>query len=441
MRPEVLFINPWIYDFAAFDLWARPLGLLYLAARFRSHGFNVRLVDCLDRLHPRSGAPRPRKAHPPGTGPWARTPVETPVPYQGAPRRYCRYGMPEDAFFSEISAGPRPDLIMVGSGMTYWYQGVVRAVALARKAWPEARIVLGGNYPSLYPEHAREHAGADLVISGPGEETADRLAAEFGLESSDNLDFFHPWPALDLYPRLAAAPLLTSRGCPLRCPYCASGRLFPALVTRDPDNVLAEIEDRRLNLNLTDFAFFDDALLFDAQARLIPILEEVVRRGWKIRFHAPNGLHVGSITPELARLMKAAGFYTLRLGVESLDPERRERLGGKVPPGGFDAAAQNLLQAGFPPERIGVYILWGLPGQPLDEVLTTAKRVAATGLKASLAEYSPLPGTPLWAEAIKTSPFDLAEEPLYGNNTFIPCRGPDFSWEKIWEVKNKVRSF
>ena len=30
-------------------------------------------------------------------------------------------------------------------------------------------------------------------------------------------------------------------------------------------------------------------------------------------FHAPNGLHVGLITPEAARLMRAAGFQTLRL--------------------------------------------------------------------------------------------------------------------------------
>jgi len=27
---RILLINPWIYDFAAYDLWVKPLGLLSL---------------------------------------------------------------------------------------------------------------------------------------------------------------------------------------------------------------------------------------------------------------------------------------------------------------------------------------------------------------------------------------------------------------------------
>jgi hypothetical protein len=27
---SILLVNPWIHDFAAYDLWMKPLGLLYL---------------------------------------------------------------------------------------------------------------------------------------------------------------------------------------------------------------------------------------------------------------------------------------------------------------------------------------------------------------------------------------------------------------------------
>ena len=50
--PFVLLINPWITDFAAHDLWAKPMGLLVLASLLRDGGCGVRLIDCLDRRDP-----------------------------------------------------------------------------------------------------------------------------------------------------------------------------------------------------------------------------------------------------------------------------------------------------------------------------------------------------------------------------------------------------
>ena len=50
--PHILLVNPWIHDFAAYDFWAKPLGLLALAALLRSHGLSVSYIDCLDRFHP-----------------------------------------------------------------------------------------------------------------------------------------------------------------------------------------------------------------------------------------------------------------------------------------------------------------------------------------------------------------------------------------------------
>ena len=54
-QPPLLLINPWIYDVAAYDLFAQPLGLLYLAGLLESRGFSVHLIDCLAAPHARSG--------------------------------------------------------------------------------------------------------------------------------------------------------------------------------------------------------------------------------------------------------------------------------------------------------------------------------------------------------------------------------------------------
>ena len=52
MKANLILINPWVYDFAAYDLWAKPLGLLYLAGQLRAMGFQVHLLDCLDIHNP-----------------------------------------------------------------------------------------------------------------------------------------------------------------------------------------------------------------------------------------------------------------------------------------------------------------------------------------------------------------------------------------------------
>jgi len=46
--PHILLINPWITDFAAYNFWIRPLGLLYFASLSKEIGFRVTLIDCLD---------------------------------------------------------------------------------------------------------------------------------------------------------------------------------------------------------------------------------------------------------------------------------------------------------------------------------------------------------------------------------------------------------
>ncbi|MEJ2069554.1 MAG: hypothetical protein P8X58_03965 [Syntrophobacterales bacterium] len=78
--PPLLLINPWIYDVAAYDFFARPLGLLYLAGLLESRGFPVRLIDCLATPHARPG--------PFGTGRYPKEILPPPPALAGFPRRY-----------------------------------------------------------------------------------------------------------------------------------------------------------------------------------------------------------------------------------------------------------------------------------------------------------------------------------------------------------------
>ena len=98
---------------------------------------------------------------------------------------------------------------------------------------------------------------------------------------------------------------------------------------RDPVKVAHEIEFWRRDHGVQDFAFYDDALL-TPRPHATRILKEIISRDLSVSFHCPNGLHAREITRETAMLMRQAGFATIRLGLETSDPLRQHRTGGKV---------------------------------------------------------------------------------------------------------------
>ena len=428
----LLLINPWIYDFAAYDFFARPLGLLYLAGWLRAQGYGVHFLDCL-------GGPQARTG-PFGTGRYPKEIIPPPPALAGITRRYGRYGISEAAFRERLARVPTPTAILVTSLMTYWYPGVAAAIRLARERFPGVPVILGGIYATLCPEHAQKHSGADRVVAGPGEAAILGILEEVTgsaplgpiLPDREDLDS-RPYPALDLLDHPSFIPILTSRGCPLDCTYCASRQLQPVYRRRRPLAAAAELIYWQDQLGLADAAFYDDALLLGASDHLLVILEELASRGRTFRFHTPNGLHARLITREVAGWLKRANFITLRLGVETT-ALGEARLDAKLQAGELEAALAHLREAGFAPAEIGVYLLIGLPDQEEAEVAASILRVKELGATPILAQYSPIPGTALWPRALATSRFDLTADPLFHNNSLFPC-WPEFSWDRYTRLK------
>lgn len=442
-RPDILLINPYIWDFTAFDLWAKPLGLLYLAGTLRARGYRVHLLDCLD-IHFIGTENRPCPPRKPfGTGKYFREPLLKPPALQDIPKYFYRYGVLPALFLAALKALPRPQAVLITSSMTYWYGGIRETVHWVRSVFPDSPIILGGLYATLMPDHARKQSQPDYLITGPGEGAIVKLLASLtgqplGLPVPDDPDGYAR-PAFDLYPLLDYVCLLTSRGCPFSCPYCASGLLQPRFQQRSAEGVSDEILYWHQTRGILDFAFYDDALLIGFENHLGPVLESLLKKNLALRFHTPNALHVREVTTERAELLFKAGFKTLRLGLETTNWERQRTWGGKMDQEDLPRAVQALRKAGFKDNRIEVYLLVGLPGQPLSEMEQTIREVKALGLRPRLAEYSPLPQTALWDEACRVSRFPLSEEPLLHNNSLWPCLD-SFSWETVQNLKNLARS-
>ncbi len=445
-KGPILLINPWIYDFAAFDLWAKPLGLLSIAALLRNRGYEIAYIDCLDIHHSKMirerGLPKRKQYH---QGHFFKENVEKPPALVDIPRRYRRYGISEVAFREQLESLGEPKLVLVTSIMTYWYPGPFHVIRLVKQRYPKSFVVMGGIYATLCPDHARKYSKADYVLPGDGLTEILSIVEQFlglpshGIPQSSHLDGLI-YPALDLYPVLDYAPIVTSQGCPYRCDYCAAWKITRGFRQRDPKRVVDEIEFWTSAFDVHDIAFYDDALLVDSERHFIPMARELLRRGMRCHYHTPNGIHGRELSDEIASLMYEAGFKTVRLGLETSDAARQKRIGDKITNREMERAIAYLRGAGFTGEDIGVYILAGLPGQRVSEVEESIRFVRACGATPKLAEYSPIPQTPLWESAVRGSELDLRTEPLFHNNSILPCRWKGFTWEDLQELKLRLRN-
>ena len=439
-KPRFLLINPWIHDFAAFDLWIRPLGFLYLYSFLRKAECPLSYIDLLqvtEKEAEQHGIDLPR-SRPSGRGKFYSEHIDKPDVYARIPRHYRRFGKPLHLFENLLESASPADAILVTSSMTYWYGGVQETIRMCRKMLPGIPVILGGTYATLCTAHAQACSGADYVIAGPWETCLLPLLQDtFGIMFTNNDPDFSSLspPANDLYPGSPFSVMRFTRGCPFACEYCASGILSPLFETRSPQSILSEIE-WNAGLGRTDIVLYDDALLVNADRTLAPVLEQVITNRYGLRFHTPNGLHARFMDNTIARLFRLAHFSTVRLSFESVEGRVREASDGKAEPADLEQAVSALNRAGYGHGEIEVYMLMGVPGQTDRSVFDTAEFIHSLGCIIRPAQYSPVPRTVMFESGISPES-RIAQEPLLQNSTIAP--GWDFDTARYDRIKQLVK--
>lgn len=433
LEVDFLLINPWIYDFSAYDFWLKPYGLLVLGGKLRAQGYKIFYVDLLDPFSPFLPKLPKRKDY--GTGHLYKEPVPKPCFFKDVPRKFYRYGIPLkmlDLILSEIKF----KAVMISCTMTYWYPGVFVLIDYFSKKAPNVPLYVGGIYVKLCEDHIKEFLeNYKLENVYLVKEEADAFLNKITLTyKPSSSPYPYDYPIFDLQTKIPYVVLMTSYGCPFNCPYCASKKLFPTYKERSPEEVWREIIYWYKNFGVRDFAFYDDALLFNFEKKLKPVLEKIIEKKIEINFHTPNAIHARFVTKEVAKLLKLSGFKTIRIGLERIE----NRFDNKLTLEEFLEAISYLKEAGFSERDLGAYILYGVPYENFEEVKKALIFLEKIKVPPYLAEFSPIPGTPFFEQAKLSSRYDLEADPMFHNKTVFPAlKSPD--WEKIKEIKDLAR--
>ncbi len=427
MAPNILLVNPPIYDFTAYDFWLKPYGLLSAAGRIAPDA-QFTLFDYLDRLSPAVNSItnfRP-KNDAWSRGPFYATPVTSPAPLSDIPRIFRRFGTPRKFFQKFLAENAPSDFAFVQTQMTYWYLGVEEVISDIRRFCPATKIVLGGTYATICPEHAQS-LGPDLVVQGSD------LSALYKMLDAKPPSAYQP-PLWQLYDKLKTGVMKLTQGCPFACTYCATGQSGEPFTHRSLPDVIADFHVL-LDKGVTDIAFYDDALLYKPEAVLVPFLEHVIDSGISVNFHTPNALHARFLNDPLAELMVRAGFKTFYLGFESALDTWQKQTGAKVLANDLTTAVSALRKAGADPSGIIAYEIVGHPDMDSQNISQAMHFARNLGIKTMLADFSPIPGTPDGQRCRKWTDLD---EPLNHNKTAFPIRV--FGEDKINELKDLCRS-
>lgn len=315
-----------------------------------------------------------------------------------------------------------PDEVWITSIMTYWWESTVDSIEMFKRLYPGIKIRIGGIYPTLAPEHLQYKLraigsdfkivrGRDLNIESERVVEEDCIVTgEIPDTSNERLDF-------DLYIRSEEeekqreeippyAILVTSRGCPFDCAYCAQRKYNEGSTEvriRKYRDVYEEIKDKYINYGTKEFCFYEDNFLFSRE-NLKGLMELIKKNKDKlphIRLFAPEGVEVRLLDEELAQLMRNCGFQSIYLPLETISYTMNKlwnRTHSDITK--FEQAVKICKKAGFKlrEQEVNAFILFGLPGENIKDIMNTIfyAQEKVGGLIPML--FTPVPGSKIYED-------------------------------------------
>ena len=263
-----------------------------------------------------------------------------------------------------------PDLIFVTSIFTYWSKHVIKAVLHYKNKYPDAKIIVGGIYASLMPDHCLSHTHCDEIITGPIPEV-EKCPPAYDLVDVD-YQIIH-----------------TSRGCIRKCGFCGTYIIEP---TWDCKSSIKEeiLENQRRykelkNKSLKKIIFYDNNLL--ANKNIENILEELIelKKEKKITYVESQSGFDGRIfrnKPYLAKILKDAGFKNPKIawdyGIKQA-PKIKEQI-------------DLLTNANFTAKEISIFMIYNYEPD-YEEMEEKRVKCAEWGVQITDCRYRPLDAT------------------------------------------------
>jgi radical SAM superfamily enzyme YgiQ (UPF0313 family) len=324
-------------------------------------------------------------------------------------------GLPEKYWFI-----PYADIYGI-SCTTPHYSLVIKIVAKIKARQPDALVVLGGFHPTVEPERTLRDTKADIVICGEGEQAMldvvngkrERIVSAPLIENIDKI----PMPAWDLVdmldyvvmgtnsvigqtPNNKEAKIITSRGCPFNCAFCAQATISKRKMRyKSVQRVVDEIKHVHQVYGVDRICFYDDTFIVDNN-RVINLcagLKKIHEQGILYDWHCLT--RADRTDPELFKIMKESGCSQVTYGIESGSQKILDMIEKQT------TVEQNINAIKIAKEvglKVRAQMIVGLPGETRETVEESAEFIRkAPADSFGMHIFVPLPGCKIWNDQDK----------------------------------------
>lgn len=311
---------------------------------------------------------------------------------------------------------------------TLW---IVRELKARR---PELVIVLGGPEITGDNQWVLQSGVIDYAVVGEGEQTfSDLLSA---LISGRDAGQLIPglWratnPQLPLFRKPLAnlsevsSPYLagildaadermllleTIRGCVFKCKFCYYPKSYDALYFVDEAKIIANLQHAR-QAGATEVVLLDPTL--NQRRDFNDFLKLLARENHDQQFTYFGELRAEGVTAETAKLLRAANFTEVEIGLQSIDPAAQSLMDRRNNLKAFERGVSAMMDAGI---QVKVDLIIGLPGDTVASVRRGFDYLASSKLFTSTQVFnlSILPGTAFRQEAADLGLLYQPEPPYY----------------------------
>lgn len=331
----------------------------------------------------------------------------------------------------------QPDLIAVSAMSPTWLP-VDPYIRGLKRALPSTPILVGGYQAIVSPQETITHPAVDYVCVGDGEEPLVALIRRLraGADAADAIPGLWakapggqvitstpvlvqdltalPLPDYTIFDRdgdlhylspraiqsrtLTTVPVISGRGCPYRCTYCANTTLLNLyrpqggyLRKYDPEALVDELVGLRDRYHVGYFQFWDEEFLYER--RYAQHLLDLYRREVRVPFSM--FARVENMNEKLCQFAASAGCHSMWFGIESgSESYRRRYLHRNMTNRAILEAASTARSYGI---KLFAFNMVGTPFETLQDVRDTLELTRAIDPELTVfSQFLPLPGTPLY---------------------------------------------
>lgn len=345
----------------------------------------------------------------------------------------------------------KPDfLIMETSSVVYKYD--LKFALLFKKKFG-TKLIFCGQHPTAFPKEVLKD-GVDFVATGEYEPAVVKLIANPKLKKIDGI---YPNPAKELldvnqlpfpedddisrmnYSRIGGCDykeieFFASRGCPMNCNFCVARQTYYGksnFRARKIDSIIQEIKYLRKKYPDMEGIFFDEENHNANKKFVMDLCRAIIDNHLNdLKYDAMCGYW--TFDEEMIRMMRAAGYYKIRIGIETASVKTAK---GMVKNVNVDRIIEVLKMAKKAGMRMYATFTFGSPESNLEEDRKTLKLIEKLTREGLLYDFqasicTPQPGTPFY-KLLDSKKFLLTKDWKKYNGGTAVYQYPDYSKQEI----------